>query len=191
MAVAADIVVEDGTGLDTANSYVSIADADTYHELRGNASWTDATQDQKATALIHATEYLDMRWTFVGAVTFPGSPSDLAQALQWPRTDDEFIIDSRGNQYGDDEIPFWIVNATLEYALAYLTTGRLLPDPTVPDTAGRFVTLKREKLGPLEEETRFSDSRGTITSKRTYALADKIIRQSGLSVIGGDRSIRA
>jgi len=191
MAVAADIIVEDGTGLDTANSYVSIADGDVYHEHRSNSAWTEATQDRKATALIHATEYLDMRWKFVGSPTFPGDPTNLAQALQWPRTDDAFITDARGNQYADDEIPFWIVNATLEYALAYLVTGRLLPDPTVPDDAGRFVTLKREKLGPLEEETRFSDSKAVTTSTRKYALADRIIRQSGLTESGSDKAIRA
>jgi len=33
------LVTEDGTGLSTAESYISVADATTYHTARGNSSW--------------------------------------------------------------------------------------------------------------------------------------------------------
>ena len=33
------LVTEDGTGLPTAESYISVADATTYHTARGNAVW--------------------------------------------------------------------------------------------------------------------------------------------------------
>ena len=193
MAAAGDLVVEDGTGLDDANTYVSIADGDTYHGLFGNEVWTDATDDEKATALVNATQYVDFRWRFLGCPAYPATATVLGQALQWPRDNGQggSLYDNRGNEIPPDTLPFQVVNATLEYALVYLTTGRLLKDPEVPDAAGRFVTLKREKLGPLEEETRYSDTKGTRTVYK-YATADRILRESGLVVPGtGDRSVRA
>lgn len=194
MATAADLVVEDGTGLDDANSYVDLVTGESYHSLRSNTGWTQATENQKATALIHATQYLDHRWCFVGTPSNPSDPNTAGQALQWPRENGNSgnLIDSRGNEIGTDEIPFWIIDASLEYALAYLVNGRLMPDPAVPDDAGRFVSLKRERIGPLEEETRFSDTRATRTT-RTYALADRILKESGLvvNIGGGGRAIRA
>lgn len=192
MASPSDLVVEDGTGLDNANSYASIADGDTYHSLYGNTTWTDADGSQKATALVHATRYLDLRWEFFGEVVYPDDGGVLGQALKWPRTNSgASLIDARGNEVGSDEVPQIIIDATLEYALEYLLTGSLLPTPSVPDDAGRFVTLVREKLGPLESETRFSDTRST-SLVRKYSQADRMVRRSGLATgVGGSRAVRA
>ena len=48
------LIVEDGTGLANAESYVSVADATTYHANIGNTAWaaitSDATKEQLATA---------------------------------------------------------------------------------------------------------------------------------------------
>jgi hypothetical protein len=41
-----------------AESYVSVADADTYHANRGNASWAALTTTQKEQALRKATDYM-------------------------------------------------------------------------------------------------------------------------------------
>ena len=193
MAVATDLVLEDGTGFDNSNTFALTATGDTYHDLRGNGAWVDASGTEKATSLINGTQYLCLRWAFFGAIVTPATPTVTGQALCWPR-DNGFsgsLFDVAGNEIEDDEIPQQIIDATLEYALVHLETGRLLKDPTVPDDAGRFVTLKREKLGPLEEETRYSDSRGTRTVAR-YAQADRIIRESGLALASiGDQAIRA
>lgn len=192
MASPSDLVVEDGTGLDNANSYASIADGDTYHSLYSNTTWTDADGSQKATALVHATRYMDLRWEFFGEVVYPDDAGVLGQALKWPRTNSgASLIDARGNEIGDDEVPRIIIDATLEYALEYLLTGSLLPTPSVPDDAGRFVTLVREKLGPLESETRFSDTRSTSLTRK-YSQADRMVRRSGLAMgVGGSRAVRA
>jgi len=58
---------EDGTGTNpAANTYVSQATADAYFSDRANAAWAALTADQKAAALIQATQYLDARYTFIG-----------------------------------------------------------------------------------------------------------------------------
>jgi len=38
------LVTEDGTGLSTAESYISVADATTYHTARGNSTWNDVVE---------------------------------------------------------------------------------------------------------------------------------------------------
>lgn len=70
---------EDGTGLPNANTYVSQSTADAYFADRANAAWAALSADQKASALIQATQYLDARYTFIGQTL------TTTQALQWPR----------------------------------------------------------------------------------------------------------
>ncbi len=189
MATEAQLVLEDGTGLDDANTYALVATADTYHDLRGNEAWADATSDEKATALVNATLYTDQRWSYVGTISVEDAGSGDPQALDWPR--DNFggsLFDSDGIDV-TDTVPQQVVDATLEYALRALA-GPLLPDPTVPDDAGRFVSLTREKLGPLEEERRYSDTRGTRTTRR-YPVPDNILKDSGLVLnVSSDRATR-
>lgn len=184
--VAADLVVEDGTGLDNANAYLGLVEAAEYHRLRANAAWDTATEAAQVAALINATQYVDIRWSFIGDILV----DDPAQALSWPRDGgaDEPLYDRRGVDVAET-VPLAVRQATAEYALRALA-GALLPDPTVPDEAGRFVSLKREKLGPLEEETRFSDTRAVQTTRK-YPEADRLLRQSGLLAELSDRAGRA
>ncbi|MBF0374875.1 MAG: hypothetical protein HQL39_15825, partial [Alphaproteobacteria bacterium] len=58
------LIVEDGSGLSDANAYVSLAYADGYHALRGNAAWAAAGQPARESALVRATDHLDraFRW---------------------------------------------------------------------------------------------------------------------------------
>ena len=191
MAIVADLVLEDGTGVVTANTYALVPTFRTYHNLFGNESHLEASDDQVATGLVNGTQYVDLRWVFVGTPTTPSTPTLAGQALCWPQTlGGAGILDAKGTIWDDDEAPTWVIDATLEYALEWLTTGRLLPTPPTPDPSGRFITLTREKLGPLEEENRYSDTRGMTTTRR-YAQADKILRASGLVLLSGDRACRA
>ena len=78
------LVVEDGTGLATAESYLSVADADAYHASRGTAeaSWVDLDTEIKEQCLRRATDYLlqTFRGTWKGVAVKPDT-----QALDWPR----------------------------------------------------------------------------------------------------------
>ena len=74
------LVVEDGTGLANANSYVSVADATTYHSIRGNGdAWSNI--DDQASALIIATDYMEQ----VYRLRWAGMRVTATQALSWPR----------------------------------------------------------------------------------------------------------
>lgn len=74
------LIVEDGNGLATAESYVSVVDADAYHLALGNTAWAAASLSDKEIALRRGTQYIDARYSFRSTQNWPDS-----QALQWPR----------------------------------------------------------------------------------------------------------
>ena len=60
------LIVEDGTGKSNAESYISVADADTYHSNRDNTDWAALTTAEKERLLRIATDYMvavyRLRW---------------------------------------------------------------------------------------------------------------------------------
>ena len=92
----------------SANSYVTLADADAYFETTpDSASWDDKTNDQKNRALISATRWID-------ALSFYGDRCSETQALKWPRED--YKVD--GIELACTLIPVGIEVATYELARA-------------------------------------------------------------------------
>lgn len=75
------MVIEDGTGVADAESYVSISEATAYAEKMGHSAWLTAsvTDAQREAALRQATAYIDSRYRF------RGRQSARTQALEWPR----------------------------------------------------------------------------------------------------------
>jgi hypothetical protein len=69
----------------SANSYVTLAEADAYFEtIPDSSTWTTKTTDQKNRALISATRWID-------SLNFYGDRCDNGQALKWPRNN--WLID--------------------------------------------------------------------------------------------------
>jgi hypothetical protein len=178
MAVTnADLVVEDGTGLSTANVYISLADATEYHRVRGNGLWGPAaTENDMCVALIRATQYLDTRWVWTDV------RAKTAQTLGFPR---EEVYDVDGNDVSAS-VPLEIKDACCEYALAVLGTGVALVElsPTPDQSTGIKVTMQRDKVGSLETETRYDTGVG-VRFTVTYPHADRIIKRSGYAINGG------
>lgn len=185
--VEADLVVEDGSGLANANSFGTLAEAAEYHRLLDNTLWAAATENDRVAALIAATQYVCQRYLYIGVLEVR---SPTPQSLEFPRVseDGSALYDARGIDISGS-VPAVIKQVTFEYALRALS-GELLPDPTVPDAAGRFVTLERKKLGPLEKELRFAAGK-PLTLLRKYPKADRMLRMSGLVTGAGDGVIRA
>ena len=91
-----------------ANSYVTLASADTYFEtVPDSSTWTDKTNDQKNRALISATRWID-------ALTFYGDRCTETQSLKWPR--ENYTVD--GLDLSCTVIPPEIKTATYELARA-------------------------------------------------------------------------
>jgi hypothetical protein len=70
----------------SSNSYVTLAEANTYFETTPESStWDDKTDDQKNRAIISATRFLDV-------LKYYGKRCTETQALKWPRKD--FTVDT-------------------------------------------------------------------------------------------------
>ena len=114
--MAITLVVEDGTGLSNANTYVSLADADTYFESHVYSSGWDATADaSKNIALAMATRLLDAYFVF------EGKKIGDTQALEFPRFD---IKDRSGFLIQSTTIPQALKDATGEYAQFMIASDR-------------------------------------------------------------------
>lgn len=139
------IIVEDGTGLKDAVSYVSVAFADDYFLMRGNQTWATLDSDKKAQYLVLASDYVSIRFRYKGKTL------NAEQALQFPRK--------------DIGLPINVMKATCEYAIRAID-GNLAPD-LIRDDSGLQYTSKKEVIGPIEESYGLS-SNGSSTSLQKY-----------------------
>lgn len=127
--MAATLVVEDGTGLSTANSYATAANGDTYHDKHYYATdWTGATTSNKEKALMMATRLID------DSYQFKGTKKVYTSALQWPREaaidpDRRDVVYSPldnilGPYFDSTTIPQILKDATCELARMLITADR-------------------------------------------------------------------
>lgn len=156
------LIVEDGTGLATADSYVSEADATAYFADRGSpTAWTGASSANREAALRYATAWLDGRYRWVGAVVRS------TQALRWPRCSAE---DDEGRLLASNTVPQRVKDATCEAALSHLSNA-------LNATLERGGEIEREKVGPLE-----TVYRSGAPAETTLPHVDRLLR--GLRVGG-------
>ncbi len=177
---------EDGTGIEAANGYASVAYVDEYHTDRGNTKWTGSSGVKQA-AIIRASDYIDKRF----GRKFRGYRNTKAQGLEWPRTN---AVDNDGF-YWSMEVPKQLKKACAEYALRALLLGELSPDPYSPvpgmnNATGSTVNTSivtgeinkvKKKVGPIETEIGYRTSseiaasmKGQIPSKSSVVSAYNI-----------------
>jgi len=137
------IIVEDGTGLANAESYVSVVDANAYHSKLGNDVWADLDTSVKEQLLRKATDYMVAQYR----LQYAGYRRYSTQSLDWPRLYVPLIDSLSANvfpQYVDfDIVPTTVKNVCAELALkAY--TAILMQDLTQG--------VIREKVDVIEVE---------------------------------------
>ena len=130
------LIVEDGTIVPGAESYISVADASTYHAARGNTAWAAlATDALREAALRKATDFMRQ----VYRSRWQGYKVNEDQALDWPR----YYVEVEGYAIDSDIVPTEIKNACAELALR-ASAADLNPDLTQG--------VAREKVGQIEVE---------------------------------------
>jgi hypothetical protein len=165
------LIVENGTGLANAESYISVADADTYHSNRGNTAWASLTTGVKEQSLRKATDYIEQ----VYRLRFLGYRHTEAQALSFPRDEvqrRDFTYLNQFSFYPNDVVPTEVANACADLGLRS-STGDLAPD------IERIA--KREKVASLEVE--YDDTKQAYTKYRAIdnLLAPFLNSSSGIS----------
>ena len=127
----------------SANSYVTLAEANAYFEtVPHDEHWT-GSDDAKNRVLITATRYLDN-------FEYYGERCTTTQALKWPRK--EYKVD--GVKMDCTFIPQPVKNATFELAHSLLYKGEALVG-----TTGTQGTYEEVELGDLK--VKFKDSSQT------------------------------
>ncbi len=162
-------VVETGTGSSTANSYLSVSDADAYFLDHINSAWT-GTDTAKEDALVEATQYLDS----VYGPRWKGARALSTQALDFPRsgmtTRDGFVLDY-------DDIPTKLEHACAELAVRSLVqlaaSSSLMPDLDEPG----MIEEEENKVGPLMTRTKYQGGKSQVRQYRAVdaLLADLIL----------------
>jgi len=122
------LVVEDGTGLATAESIISVAEANTYHSNRGNSSWLSLSILVKEQLLRKANDYLRQNF----GTRWKGTLVEPLQGCDWPRHNILYVV--------PPEMPAQVKNAVAELAFK-ANTVELNPDTTQ--------VIKSEKIGPM------------------------------------------
>ncbi len=156
------LIVEDGTGLPNADSYISVADADTHFADRGITLWATMQEVEKEQAIRRATDYMEGWYS----QDWSGSRLTQAQALSWPRQG----VKVDGWYLPTDQVPSLVVKACAE--VAFRAAGGDLN----PDLAAQ---VKSETVGPIS--VTYADG---ARQKPKYAAIDAML-SSLLSGGGG------
>ena len=143
------MIVEDGTGLPNADSYVTVEFADSYFSARGVSEWATLTNTVKEQLLIKATDFIDNIYQWKGKKQFD------IQALRFPRVN---IFDYEGAEITG--IPSCLKQAVCDAAL--IGNGAELFQ--TKDANGDVTS---EKIGELAF-TYAKTSSETVTSSTLY-----------------------
>ena len=169
-------------GSATANSYVTLVEADAALEARLNVSaWDDATDDVKNRALVEAqAELQTLDWV--------GTRTDAVQALAWPR---EYAINPDAPSdadldllpeptYLDDEIPVRVKNAQIELAFQFIKAGTT--DLAMPLSNEGVIS---KTIGPLNTQWAgpgLRPTRGLARFPRVMALLAPLLTSGNGSI---------
>jgi hypothetical protein len=165
------LVVEDGTGLENADSYVDVAFADAYVAayVASTDAWDELDEPTKEKKLREAAAWLD--GTF--GAQFVGIRGSQTQGLEWPRCG---AVDVDG--FPVEGVPLAVKRAQVEAAAvaAANPTDSLTPQAS----AGGATLIKSETkvLGPLEKSVEYAgegklDAGSTVAQKGAATPAQK------------------
>lgn len=148
------LIIEDGTGVDNANSYATVAELYTYASERGQA--LSVSNEAAEALLIKAMDYIEGKF----GQRWQGVRSNSAQALAWPR--EGVWLD--GVAIEANEIPRNLLYGQLSAAV------EAVDNELQPNVAP---AVKREKVGDLEVEYTNSGKRYAVSA---FAKPDALLR---------------
>jgi hypothetical protein len=125
-------------GASNANSYCTLAEANTYHDesrYHSKETWLENTTSDRSRALIWASRLLDEMVTWDGAIV------DTNGALRWPRYD---VWHEDGYMISSTIVPQFVKDAASEFAYHLLIEDRTLE--TNRDTMG----FEKIEIGDLK-----------------------------------------
>ena len=160
------LFVEDGSCVKNANSYVTLEEVDAYQTERNRSDWLALTDEEKKSALIRATQYIDGQFDWKGIRKYD------EQFLAFPRVDpracDGFVRDY--DMKPVKNIPRQLKQAVCEAAYyGYKSTKLLFA------TYDENGAVKRKKVDTLEVEY-FSADESFVEYVSKYAALNSILK---------------
>ena len=157
---------------ETANSYVTLTEANSYFEtVPDSSTWTNKTDDQKNRSLIAATRWID---TFV----FQGDRCDENQALKFPRTN---------YQVDRVELSCSTIPNNIKYAQYELARALANDTDAMTGNTGTDGNIEEVKLGDIQVKYNTS-SQGTGTVNNIFAVYPWLQSFLGAYCSGGSGS---
>jgi hypothetical protein len=154
------LIIEDGSIVPNANSYVTVAEIKAYADLRGMTYPADAQIEQNA---ILATDYLQSK-------CYLGELVEETQPLLWPRQD----VWVNGYELSSTSIPNDLKNAQIELALAAYTQSLL------NDGSDTGENIKSEKTDMIETQYYEGGKSSVFNSQRVNSYLQKYLEPVGL-----------
>lgn len=159
------LVIDAEAGSNTANSYLTVADADSLADTFASDTsllWLSLSEDDKARYLVSATRNIENAFRFIGIRT------SVKQRLEWPRIEvprDGIYWNGLLNpqyQYSVDmldpyEIPDFLKEATFLFAVA-LT----IQDTTKTDENSGIKRLKVDQVVEIEYRDQIPNNKSSI-----------------------------
>jgi len=152
------LITEDGSLVPGAESYCTVAFADSYHTGRANTAWATLDTPTKEALIRKAAEYM----TSMYRPRWKGLRSSLTQTLDWPRYDVELEDVGYGSiaaYVQPNTVPVEVQNANASLALT-AKAGDLAPN------LARLV--KQKTIGPIT--TIYQDGAPAYTQFRAIDL---------------------
>ena len=153
----------------TANSYVTLAEANSYFEtVPESSTWDDKTDDQKNRSLISATRWID-------SLNFYGDRCNNDQALKWPR-----------NNYHVDnvELTCSAIPADIKYATYELARALANDTDAITGNTGDTGLYEQVKLGEMEVKYN-TKSQATGTVNNVFDVYPWLQSYLGAYCLGG------
>lgn len=115
------IIVEDGTIVSGANSYITVSGVNNYCSAMGYTDWASASDGTKEIALLKAMRYIDgLKWK--------GVKYTQNQYTSWPR-DEVYDVDERLVAY--NTIPIKVIESVCEACMLALPTSDYNLEPNI------------------------------------------------------------
>ena len=154
---------------ETANSYVTLTEANSYFEPAPESStWTNKTDDQKNRALIAATRWID-------TLVYYGDRCDNGQALKFPR-----------NNYKVDDVELTCTTIPNNIKYAQYELARALANDTdaITGNTGTDGNIEEVKLGDIQVKYNTS-SQGTGSVNNIMDVYPWLQSYLGAYMLGG------
>lgn len=163
------LTIEDGTIVDGADSWVTVAELETYLTNYGH-TLDAADETAKEVLLRKAQRAISTRWTFAGYMTSQSQTTALPR--YWGRK-------IRGYSIGSDDIPQDFKDAQCEMAWSIDQGADPFADRSADNQKRGAQTVDRAKAGPVETEKEYADL-GSIgiydaTSTANYTAVNALL----------------